>query len=134
MAYPRIDRTAGETRLHLRMPYRDGSNRTWLHDTLGTRIRPEWNREQKRWEIARPHLMVLAHALADRFGAVDVFMEFNTAERCDRRCREAEGDDCECSCLGSYHAGGLWGGDWIEVGETTLVRPGWQRRHMRLTA
>jgi hypothetical protein len=134
MHLPRIYRAVGQPRLHLRMPYGDGANRAWLRDTLGARIRPDWNRTDKRWEVSRTHLMVLAHALADRFGAVDVFLEFSTTQKCDRRCREAVGDDCECSCLGAYHAGGLWGAGWVEVGETTLIRAGWQVRHLRLTA
>lgn len=133
MLLPRIDRRINETRLHLRMPYRP-RNRAWLHTALGDMIRPEWNSAEHRWEIARPHLMRLAHALADRFGAVDVYLEYKTTDRCDTRCRDAEGDDCECSCLGEHHGGGLWGGGWVQVAETTLVRPEVQVRHMRLTA
>ena len=71
-------------------------------------------------------------ALAERFGEVDVLLEYSTTQKCDRRCREAEGDDCECSCLGEHHAGGMYMHGWIEVGETTLIQPGRQLRHMRV--
>lgn len=131
MRYPRIDRLAGQPRLHLRLPYHP-DNRSLIHQVLGSRIRPDWNKEHRRWEIARNHLMPLAHALAAEYGAVDVVLEFNTAERCDTRCQTAEGDDCECSCLGTRHGGGLWGGGWMQVGDTTLIRPGVQVRHLRL--
>ncbi|MFG3600193.1 hypothetical protein [Micromonospora chersina] len=130
--WPTIRRMHGEPRLRMWMPY-SRDNRDWIHDTLGARIQPVWNRDERWWEISRRHLMPLAYALAERFGQVDVVLEFNELERCDTRCRNANGDDCECSCLGFHHGGGLWHG-WIQVGETTLIRPGWRQQHMRLTA
>ena len=30
-----------------------------------------------------------------------------TTSQCDRRCLEAEGDDCHCQCLGRCHAAGV---------------------------
>jgi hypothetical protein len=114
------------------MPYGDGTNRRWLHQELGSRIRPEWNKPHQRWEIARTHLYDLVVALADRFGVVDVFLEHSLTQVCDKRCREAVGDDCECSCVGEHHGGGSWLG-WAEVGETTLVRPGCAVKHLQFT-
>ncbi|MER7167287.1 hypothetical protein ABT336_14605 [Micromonospora sp. NPDC000207] len=120
-------------RLRLRMPF-DRSNRSWLHQTLGDRTRPIWNGEMNRWEIARAHFSVLVRPLLDRFGQVDVTTEHSTNQRCDLRCRDADGKDCTCSCFGEHHGGGLWGDGWTQVGQTTLVRSGVMVRHMRLTA
>jgi len=53
--------------------------------------RPAWNKPDRRWEIARPHLRVLVTELAERFGEVDVYLEFSATERCDTRCRDAQG-------------------------------------------
>jgi len=64
--------------------------------------------------------MLVARALAMRFDRVEVVMDFNELERCDRRCQEARGDDCTCSCMGIHHRGVYVG--WVEVGETMLVR------------
>lgn len=132
MPTPRIRRVLGDPRLWLWMPYGDGTNRRWLHQHLGRRIRPEWNKDGRRWEIARTHLLDLVVALAERFGEVDVFLEHSLTQVCDKRCREAVGDDCECSCAGEHHGGGSWFG-WAEVGETTLVRPGVGVKHVRYT-
>lgn len=122
MTLPRVYRPVGEPRLHLRMPYQEGGNRRWIHTALGSRIQPVWNKAERRWEIARTHLLPLVDALAEEFGEVLVELEFSTTQQCDTRCRNAEGDHCECSCLGEHHGGGLWGG-WLQVGETTLIRP-----------
>lgn len=108
------------------MPYHVG-NRRWLKEGLGSRTRPEWNKGAHRWEVARTHFRPLVFALAEQFGAVDVYLEFSTIERCDARCREAVGDDCTCSCLGINHAGAAYLSDWPQVGEVTLVRPGVKR-------
>jgi hypothetical protein len=64
-------------------------NRTWLKSVLGAQKSLVWNRSMKRWEIARSHLWVLASALAERFGEVEVQVEFNTTERCSGSCQTA---------------------------------------------
>jgi hypothetical protein len=111
------------------MPF-DTRNRHWLKENLGSHSRSEWNKSARRWEIARNHLRVLVFALAEKYSAVDVYLEFSTTERCNTRCQEATGDDCECSCLGANHAGAAYMASWLRVGETTLVRPGVKRMHL----
>lgn len=133
MSNPHIYRPLQPDRLRLRIPYEGGSNRRWIHATLGARIQPIYDKPTGRWLIARPHFTTLVDHLLDRFGQVDATVEFSMTRRCDVRCQEATGDDCDCSCLGEHHGGGLWGGGWIQVGETTLIRPEVQVRHMRIT-
>ncbi|MFI9465768.1 hypothetical protein [Streptomyces xiamenensis] len=121
MTRPYVRRRYDETRLWAWMPFEGGSNRKWLMETLGERIRPEWNRPEGRWEIARPHLKALVAALVDRFEEVDVFLEFSTTERCHERCQEATGDDCSCSCMGENHGGAAYWKRWHLVGDQVLV-------------
>jgi hypothetical protein len=66
--------------------------------------------------------MPLLEALVERYGKVEVWLEFSLTQKCDKRCRDAHGDECVCSCLGMNH-GGIWGRRWFEVGETTLISP-----------
>jgi hypothetical protein len=109
------------------MPYGDGRNRAWILGELGQRIRPDWNKQQRRWEIAREHLWVLTEAMADRFGEVDLYMEFSNTEKCDARCRNAVSTDvseCVCSCGGDYHGGRAERRDWKLSGATTLISTG----------
>ncbi|MGW9676154.1 hypothetical protein ACWGUN_23845 [Streptomyces koyangensis] len=125
MKEPWVRRGYDQTRLWMRMPF-GTTNRAWLHDELGDRIRPEWNNTVRpaRWEIAKPHLKTLTTALSNRFGEVHVILEFSTTERCDHKCQTATGDDCSCSCRGEHHGGGTYWMNWQLVGEgSTLTGP-----------
>ncbi|MFE3758863.1 hypothetical protein ACFXO9_31555 [Nocardia tengchongensis] len=73
---PWVVRKANQTRLWAWMPFGDGNNRIWLKSELG-RIQPEWNEPEQRWEIARKHLWVLTEALAEKFGEVELTLEFS---------------------------------------------------------
>ncbi|MFY1673674.1 hypothetical protein ACN27G_27570 [Plantactinospora sp. WMMB334] len=132
MADPHIYRPMQPDRLRLGMPYHR-NNRSWLKSVLGDRIQPTWVKNPGYWTLARSHFTPLVDALLERFGVVFASVEFSTTQKCDTRCREALGDDCECSCLGERHGGGLWGDGWVQVGETTLLHSDRQVRHMRLT-
>lgn len=110
----------------MRRPHEnEPTNREWFKDETGKAIRPLWVEGPRGWDgywtIAREHFMTVARAMAMRFGEVDLVMDFNESERCDRRCQTATGEDCTCSCMGLHHRGGVYAG-WVEVGETTLIR------------
>lgn len=123
MMRPWVRRSIGEVRLHAWMPYAGGSNRRWIHAELGDRIRPVWNQdvEPKRWEIAQPHLRTLVEAMSDKFGVIDVYLQFSTRQRCDEKCQDAQGDDCICRCMGENHGGAAYWRGWTKVRDTTLV-------------
>ncbi|MBF6240506.1 hypothetical protein IU474_26020 [Nocardia otitidiscaviarum] len=122
---PWIVRKANRTRLWAWMPYGDGKNRAWLRSELG-RIQPEWNKAEQRWEIARKHLWVLAEAVAEKFGEVELTLEFNKTEKCNPSCQNAVNDvsECVCSCLGEYHGGRGEPREWIRSGAHTLISKG----------
>lgn len=128
-----VYRPVGTGRIRVRMPYQVG-NRAFIHRTLGSMVRPDWNRLENQWEIARQHMRDVVEALAERFGVVEVTIDFRSTSRCDIRCRDAEGDDCDCQCLGENHGGAAYWRSWQHVGETTLVDVGITRRTFRVVA
>jgi hypothetical protein len=120
----------GRIQVHgLRGPRGDEpTNKIMFKDAAGAAIRPAWvdAAEGRRgweghWVIARKHLTEVAEAIAIRDGSVEIEMHYSPNEKCDLRCRKAEGDDCTCACEGKYH-GKAQHASWLEVGETTLVR------------
>lgn len=122
-----------EGRIVLAMPY-GPDNKQWLKDALGKRIRFAYQGKGK-WTVARCHLGTLVEALCDRFGEVHLFLDFRGVERCDARCRNATGRECDCRCLGRHHGqGGITHG-WRLVGDTALVMStGTRRRHIVVRA
>lgn len=103
-------------------------NKTMFKNAAGAAIRPTWidaAEDQPGWAgywvIARQHLTEVAESIAIRDGSVEIEMHYSPTEKCDLRCRKAEGDDCTCACEGKHH-GKAQHASWLEVGETTLVR------------
>ena len=113
------------------MPF-DLGNRDWLRNQLGPGVPYSWNKSLRRWTMARVHLFTVVPALAKEFGLVDVEIDFKTTVKCDRRCRDAEGDECVCQCLGDNHRGGSLLTGWFQVGETTLIAKDTERRYMQV--
>lgn len=113
----------------LRAPRGDEpSNKSMFKDAAGAAIRPTWVEAAEGqpgwagyWVIARQHLTEVAESIAIRDGSVEIEMHYSPTEKCDLRCRKAEGDDCTCACEGKHH-GKAQHASWLEVGETTLVR------------
>lgn len=106
-----------------KIPARKG-NRRWLHETVGIRS-PQF--EEDRWLLPRSSLTRLVTAAIDRYGFVVLWRDVSSLSRCDRRCLEATGAECQCSCLGEHH--GQDSASWFErVGDTMVADHGEFRR------
>lgn len=60
----------------------------------------------------------MVRAPAERFGAVDVYTEHLSTQKCTSSCAGAKRDECICSCNYSNHKGGMQG--WDLLGETLI--------------
>ncbi|SCF58520.1 hypothetical protein GA0115256_103517 [Streptomyces sp. DconLS] len=122
----RIVRTIDDPRLEVVLPSRTfRENRKWLKSAVpGKRIQPDWDADARCWRVAKANFTDLVHAMADRYGKVRVEIEYNPRAVCTESCRNAEGNDCECSCLGRSHGGGAWLDGWIDLGEVAVGHEG----------
>jgi hypothetical protein len=75
-------------------------NHRWLHETVGIRS-PRL--DGGRWHLPRNCLLRLVTAAVDRYGYIVVCRDMSRLSRCTRACQEAEGLECDCSCMGAYH-------------------------------
>lgn len=76
------------------------------------------------YTIAKQHRAWVLETLRCLYDGVWERREYpvsGTSEKCDTRCEDAEGDDCECSCAGKYHRGG---GEWDYTIGTVLIKQG----------
>lgn len=122
---PEIRRPA-QGRLEVWIPWRETGNRALIKSVCGSLTRPEWDCQAKRWLIARGHFVALIEALKAEFGQVRVITWHCNAERCDIRCLEAKGPDCQCSCGGRNHGGlNSYARGWRLSGTVATVERGW---------
>ncbi|MBF6290003.1 hypothetical protein [Nocardia cyriacigeorgica] len=73
--------------------------------------------------------------MAERFGEVDLYLEFSATDVCDARCKNADPasvHDCVCSCLGEFHGGRGDRREWKLSGATTLISEGPIRERYKL--
>jgi hypothetical protein len=74
----------------------------WLRK--GARIKsPEL--VDNRWHVPRSAMFKVVKACVEEFGRVGLFRDAEDALECDLRCMDAEGDECDCGCLGQNHGG-----------------------------
>lgn len=106
-----------------KIPARKG-NRHWLKVTVGI-LSPKL--EDDRWTLPRNCLVQLVTAAIDRFGFVVLWRDMSKLSRCTRACLEAQGAECDCSCMGAHH--GQNSEQWFErVGDAMVADHGERTR------
>jgi len=118
---PVILRRGGSNPIRLRVPF-SADNREWLKN--GTRKKePEWNKKDKYWELPVSRFNELVQMILDRHEQIYIIQPYREKEICAPACMNAEGFECQCSCMGANHGLANQNG-WLEVSETFAVRYG----------
>jgi hypothetical protein len=115
--------------LLVRVPF-DLTIKHWLR---GGRHRiPVWVSQYKCWGTPKAWFDSLLSQLLRRYGKLYVIQPHRDQERCARACWEAQGDECECQCMGEYHGKDRPGGRWYEVSDTFAISWGEPKLAYRL--
>lgn len=98
-------------RASIHLPWRGspGANYAWLREVCGERTRPEYDREAKRFLVARAHTRYVLDAMVEEYGEVSVQQFGYAATTCVEACWEANRDttlECVCGCAGVNHGSG----------------------------
>lgn len=97
-------RTGKGEKVRLRLPYTK-NNRDWLK--ADRRINPEWcEKPLKCWEIPKSWFNDVVERSLDRWGKTYIIQPYRESQICTPSCRNAQGHDCECSCMGLNHGMG----------------------------
>lgn len=89
---------------------------------------PDWLDQYGGWEVAQSWFSDLVdHSLA-RFGRLYIIQPYREQEKCASACMNAQGHECQCSCMGAHHGAGGPDGGWFEVSETFATR--WGESHL----
>ena len=96
----------------------------WLRDNRARH--PEWIDLYRCWDVPRAWFSDVVRQCLSRFGQVYVIQPLNENQKCSPACWNAEGEECECSCLGANHGTQRRSGQWYEVAQVFAVE--WQGR------
>jgi hypothetical protein len=110
--------------LMVRLPY-SPDNFDWLRNE--NRRKPEYDRQYKCWYVPSSWFDDLIRRTLQKFGRVYVIQPFRALEKCAPACWNAQGFECECSCLGMNHGSSASGNWWI-ISETFAMR--WHEREL----
>lgn len=102
----------------------------WLRND-GRRI-PEWNDKFGAWELPQRWFEKTIKLCINRYKKCYVIQLFREKQVCAPACWNAEGVDCECSCMGENHGAGHPKGRWYEISESFAVSYGIQKYACRL--
>lgn len=119
-----LRRTGKGQRLRVRLPYAE-SNRLWIQN--GRRISPVWIAAERYWELPKAWFNDFVNRALEDFGGVYIIQPFCEQEKCSPACQNANGHECQCSCMGRHHGAGS-DGTWFEVSETFATR--WKREEL----
>ncbi len=114
--------------LLVRLPYRE-DNRIWLNGLGKSSV--DWNKEKKHWALPKSWFNNFVETSLKRYGKLYVIQPYVELEICASACRNAEGHECQCSCMGANH-GVHDGTGWFDVSEAFAIRFGATRLACRL--
>lgn len=114
--------------LRVRLPYSD-TNFDWLRN--GRHRRPHWHPIKRCWVLPKAWFQDTVQRAVEFYGSAYVLQQTRQRQTCAPKCQNAEGIDCECSCLGENH-GIEAEGRWHIVSDTCAVQWGPLEMSLRL--
>lgn len=128
-AMPVVFRRERPSPLLVKLPYAR-SNREWLRD--GRHNRSDWNEQYTAWETPQAWFEKNIKLCLRKYKSCYVMQLYREKQVCAPACWNAQGIDCECSCMAENHGAGHPEGRWYEIDETLAVSWGVQRYARRL--
>jgi hypothetical protein len=89
---------------------------------------PEWLDRYKGWEVAQDWFSELVDYILGKYPKLYIIQPYREQEKCASRCMNAQGHECQCSCMGANHGAGGPGAGWFEVSDTFATR--WGESHL----
>lgn len=105
--------------LLVRLPY-NVLNKSWL-GASGRRI-PVW--DGKQWDVPQAWFNALVKRCLETYGRAYVVQPYREQETCAPACWNAEGNECQCSCMGVNHGSQSSEAGWRIVSDAFATRWG----------
>ncbi|MGN2638309.1 hypothetical protein ACTD5D_19365 [Nocardia takedensis] len=124
--------------LRLFLPYEGTSNERWIRCVVGKAVPLARSRIEgvTVWELSANHLIVLATAMAERYGEIQMRLQMSMTTECSHSCQNALPEtvnECVCNCGGRDHSGTGTYDDWYSAGHFRIEREdGVQIEHLQI--
>lgn len=89
---------------------------------------PEWLKQYNGWEVGQNWFSDLVDHILESCGQLYIIQPYREQEKCASACMNAQGHECQCSCMGAHHGTGGPDGSWFEVSDTFATR--WGDSHL----
>jgi hypothetical protein len=116
-AIPVIYRAGKGEPLKAKFPYKS-DNRFWLQN--GRRNKPTWLPLKKHWELPKTWFNDTVERTLRRWGKVYIIQPYRENEVCAPACWNAQGHECNCSCMGQNHGSAVHG-RWFVVSDSFAI-------------
>lgn len=126
---PVVFRMGTGHKLKIKLPYAE-NNKLWLM-SLG-KSKPKWDRDGRFWSLPSTKLNDFINKILEKYGKVYLIQPYREKEVCASACWNAQGYECNCSCMGARHGAGCDGRNWHEVSETCAILWGKMQYSSRL--
>ncbi len=70
------------------------------------------------WKFPRSSFNIMVNRILVKYRSLYIIQYYNAQEKCASKCQNAEGFECECSCMGKYHGDSNPKGKWYHVSDT----------------
>ena len=105
-------------------------DRQWIRK--GRRSKPKWDRSERYWEAPKAWFNDLVFRSLKDFGRVYIVQPYREQEICAPACQNAQGQICQCSCMGQNHGMQNMDSSWFVVDDTFATRWGDKKLACRL--
>lgn len=122
---PVIYRAPGGDPLLVKLPYSD-ANYDWLRGD--NHRKPKWIKQYTCWETPRAWFNDLVNRILRKYRKLYIIQPYRKQEVCAPSCMNAEGHECQCSCMGANHGSQSINNSWFVVSETFATR--WHEKEL----
>lgn len=131
---PVIVRKGKDYKLRVKLPHPSSDfdlnrrARAFLQASRPNGREPQWLPKYEGWEVPQDWFSDLVNRILERSSQLYVIQPYRKQEKCASQCMNAEGHECECSCMGANRGVGGPGAGWFEVSDTFATR--WGESHL----
>lgn len=125
LSIPVVYRPPDKGEILLKLPF-SKNNYEWIKSN--NQRKPKWLNQFKCWQLPRSWFNKVVEDTLTKHKKLYIIQPYREQEKCAPACWNAEGHECQCSCMGANHGAGNSDGHWFIVSDTFATT--WRQREL----